>query len=121
MSWVRERRLRYSEPDPLAWLWALLGCVAVTVFAVATLWLALSLASMKARGHSFYPIECCSGYDCAPIDASRVQPLVAGGFMIDGSFYIPRAQVRDSMDGRYHACFPKPDNLRCFFAPPRGV
>lgn len=66
-----------------------------------------------------YPWACCADHDCAEISESRVKPE-AGGYLIDGRFHVPQAEVRFSPDGRYHACFPKPDNLKCFFAPPSG-
>jgi hypothetical protein len=72
-----------------------------------------------AVAHSFYPIECCSGYDCNMIDAKRVS-FAPGGYMVDHKFFVPQKEVRKSEDGDYHACFPQPENLRCFFAPPQG-
>jgi hypothetical protein len=72
-----------------------------------------------ALAHSFYPVECCSGYDCAPIDAKRVG-FSAGGYMVDGLHFVAQKDVRQSLDGEFHACFPQPNNLRCFFAPPNG-
>lgn len=67
-------------------------------------------------GHDFYHAECCSGHDCAPIAFSRVQ-VNASGFLIDGKHIVPFKDVRRSMDGSYHACFPKPETLRCLYAP----
>jgi hypothetical protein len=72
-----------------------------------------------AMAHSFYPVECCSGYDCNMIDAKRVS-LASGGYMVDSKFFVPQKDVRKSEDGDFHACFPQPNNLRCFFAPPNG-
>lgn len=66
-----------------------------------------------------YPPECCGGYDCSEIAADRVKPGFAG-YIVDGRFYVPMAQVRFSPDGRFHACFPTLDNLRCLFVPPQG-
>lgn len=81
------------------------------------LWLASLVVDVRA--HSFYPADCCSGTDCAPIAEARVRPAFAG-YMIDGVHYVPMAQVKPSPDGEYHACFPKPETLRCFWAPPQG-
>lgn len=64
-----------------------------------------------------YPWECCSDRDCEEISAARVRPM-QGGYLVDGRFNVPQAEVRHSPDGRYHACFPKPDVLKCFWAPP---
>ena len=66
-----------------------------------------------------YPVECCSGYDCAAINEKRVSAAV-GGYLIDGVHFVAQQDVRQSKDGEYHACFPKPETLRCFFAPPQG-
>lgn len=84
----------------------------------ALLALPFLLAATMALAHSWYPVECCSGHDCDAIQASRVQALGAGGYMVDGAHYVPAAQVRQSPDGEYHACFPSKDKLRCFWAPP---
>lgn len=69
--------------------------------------------------HDFYPSYCCSGDehtgDCAPLARSRVEE-VQGGWYVDGSFFVSRADARDSPDGQYHACFPY-GQLRCFFRP----
>jgi hypothetical protein len=32
---------------------------------------------------------------------------------------VERAEVRESLDGRFHGCFPTPDRMVCFFAPAR--
>ena len=81
--------------------------------------LALLLVSTAALGHEWYPSWCCSGGDCGPLAGERVKP-VAGGYLVDGKFTVPMAEVRKSMDGRYHGCFPTPTDLKCFFAPPPG-
>lgn len=72
----------------------------------------------SALAHSFYPIECCSGYDCEPISEERVEPLAGGDYRVDGKHVVPAKEVRISPDGLYHACFPTPERLRCFWAPP---
>lgn len=69
-----------------------------------------------AAAHEWYEAACCSGHDCAPIAFSRVQ-VNSAGFLIDGKFSVPFKDVRRSMDGSYHACFPNPETLRCFYAP----
>lgn len=73
----------------------------------------------RAGAHEWYPPWCCSGGDCGPLAASRVQ-LTAAGYVVDGRFTIPLSEARKSMDGRYHGCFPTKDDLKCFFAPPPG-
>lgn len=79
----------------------------------------LMLMGSVAGAHEWYPPFCCSNGDCAPIAGKRVQ-ATPEGFLIDGKFIVPRSQVKDSMDGQYHGCFPTPEKLLCFFAPPPG-
>lgn len=88
-----------------------------------TKWLASLVCLVSVTpgfGHEWYPPNCCSGGDCAPIHDDRVKPDNTGGYIVDNKFKVARNEVKDSQDGRYHACFPKPDELRCFFAPPSG-
>lgn len=73
-------------------------------------------STSKAAAHEFYPPECCSGKDCAPLLEGRARP-VSGGYMIDGIFFVSDAATRASPDRRYHGCFPSPRTLRCFYAP----
>ncbi len=86
--------------------------------------LAIALIAPYAKAHEApmgwaYPWECCAGHDCDRISADRVRSE-AGGYVVDGQFHVAQKDVRDSPDGEYHACFPKPDFLRCFWAPPAG-
>ena len=86
-----------------------------------TLLLALLLVA-PAAAHSFYPKDCCSGTDCAPLAASRVQvtPL---GYVIDGRHMIRHSEVRWSPDEQYHGCFPPTmmGRIGCFWAPQGGI
>jgi len=79
----------------------------------------LLVLTTPALAHEWYPSWCCSGGDCGPLAGSRVQ-LTAHGYVVDGKYVVPLSEARKSMDGRYHGCFPKPDELKCFFAPPPG-
>ncbi len=83
--------------------------------------LALVLLIVPALAHSFYPQDCCSGADCAPLAASRVQ-ITAAGYLIDGRETIPFPLAKWSPDEHYHACFPKAMQGRagCFWAPQRA-
>jgi hypothetical protein len=81
--------------------------------------LILLLSTGFAVAHSFYSPECCSGFDCKPIDSKRVA-YAPGGYMVDGRFFVAQKDARKSIDGEFHACFPQPDNLRCLYAPPNG-
>ena len=87
--------------------------------AVALILLALIL---PAFSHSFYPRECCSGTDCAPLAASRVQ-VTPAGYLIDGRETIPFRLARWSPDSDYHGCFPATMQGRvgCFWAPRQAM
>ena len=89
----------------------IVGTVVASLFAVRP-----ARAHDTGKGWS-YPWECCSDRDCEEISAARVRP-VQGGYLIDGKFQVAQADVRHSPDGRYHACFPQPDVMKCFWAPP---
>lgn len=89
--------------------------IAGAAFVLILLW----LASMSAWGHEWYPVWCCSGGDCGVLEGHRVSAVPAG-YLVDGKFVVPTSEVRKSMDGRYHGCFPQPDDLKCFFAPVPG-
>ena len=105
------------------WLVIILAGTAIysaILFAAFVLFL-LVYEPNRAASHEWYPPLCCSGGDCAPLNPARVEELSAGGFLIDGRFYVPQWEVGPSLDGRYHACFPKPDSMKCFFAPVRGI
>jgi hypothetical protein len=79
-------------------------------------WLFLS----PAFAHEWYPPDCCSGGDCIPIANERVHAMISG-YVIDGRHIVPYSQVRTSLDGRFHACFPRPDKLQCLFVPPPAM
>jgi hypothetical protein len=100
----------------LTFLALLAGVIVVLIFFMM---LAVFFSVPRAHAHSWYPMECCSGGDCAEIAPSRVKTSAAG-YVIDGKFAVPYRDVRQSPDGRFHACFPTPEWLRCFFAPPPG-
>lgn len=103
-----------TSPDPL-----LERILALIAFGVLSLIIVLGLlvyASIRpVRAHSWYPHECCSDRDCAPVPASRVD-LVAGGYLIDGLHFVFERAVRVSPDGKFHACIIG-STLICFFAP----
>lgn len=84
--------------------------------------LILACLTAVAMGHAFYPRECCSGIDCAPLDASRVK-VTPDGYVIDGRETVPYNKVRWSPDEHYHGCFPASlmGRVGCFWAPQRGM
>jgi hypothetical protein len=84
----------------------------------------------SADAHDWYPIECCHGMDCAPVDkvevatpvsANAATPMVVttkfGSVMVPPDF--PR---RESQDNRMHACMRQGAtgrmHLLCIFLPP---
>lgn len=94
----------------------------------------LSLVALKSpvAAHEWYPMECCSGLDCAPVE--KVERISVPGDPTalpvlyvttkHGSVVIPSTfPYRESKDNRMHACMrPGPDGvtmrLICVFAPP---
>jgi hypothetical protein len=96
----------------------------------------LSLVATAAVAHDWYPIECCSGMDCAPVEKVEIMPVQSAGIM--GSTTLPGTMMittkhgsvivpanfprRESKDNRMHACIRASGsgNLRliCLFLPP---
>jgi hypothetical protein len=84
--------------------------------------LILLLFSAPVDAHEWYPWECCSGHDCAPVQQvdNRSLDLVVtskhGSVAVPASF--PR---RESKDNRMHVCMRPVDGqmtLICLFMPP---
>lgn len=77
-----------------------------------------------AWGHSWYDPECCSGMDCEPVsaiayvasDVSKLPVMVVttshGTKPVD-----ERTSIRESRDGRMHACIFM-GRLICLYLPP---
>ena len=88
-----------------------------------------------------YPLNCCSGQDCAAIPASRVSTMPDGyhievgpgdhQFVTRPTLFIVAyndRKVKPSPDGEFHLCISReyrgtsgdvtPSRLICFFAPP---
>lgn len=101
---------------------------------------ALLAAATPAAAHDWYPMECCSGMDCAPVEKVEIlqAPAIAsflpspaqaspvGGMLVTtkhGSVVVPaNFPRRESKDSRMHACM-RPDQsggmrLICVFLPP---
>jgi hypothetical protein len=80
--------------------------------------------SRHGRAHDWYPWECCSGLDCAPV--LQVEVLPEAGLRVTtrhGTALVPASlERRESPDGRMHACM-RPDDAGamlpiCLFVPP---
>lgn len=98
-------------------------------------WLSLALllaaGAAETRAHEWYPAECCSGRDCAPISAETVTEsrhgylitVAPGGHpMWPASKAAPLhvdvgyGKARTSPDGKFHLCIGETGNVLCFFA-----
>ena len=85
---------------------------------------AFLLVVTPAAAHEWYPIDCCSGLDCAPVEQVQLMPNAEmivtskhGTTLVPASF-----PTRDSRDHRMHVCM-RPDgsgSMRtiCVFLPP---
>jgi hypothetical protein len=66
----------------------------------------LIVATPRAYGHEWYPIECCGGKDCAAADS--VVQRSDGSFLVTAhgmSLVIPEGYYwRPSPDGQVHVC-----------------
>lgn len=86
--------------------------------------LVILLTTAPARAHDWYPIECCHGMDCAPVD--RMDVTDAGGITVTsrmGTAVVPPEMPRrESKDNRMHVCM-RPSlsggmKVICVFVPP---
>jgi hypothetical protein len=99
------------------------------------------MAATPAAAHDWYPMECCSSMDCAPVEKVEMLPGPAIASMLStpaqadalgamlvttkhGSVVVPaNFPRRESKDNRMHACMrPNPGGngmrLICIFLPP---
>jgi hypothetical protein len=110
--------------------------VIVGTVAALIMWAAL----VKALGHDWYPTECCSAMDCAPVDkVESIAGATYSGALGIGHAALPITIVttklgtaivppdfprRESKDNRMHACMTKAYDgsgnmqLLCIFIPP---
>ncbi len=102
----------------------------------AWLFAGLLLAATTAAAHDWYPMECCSGMDCAPVEKVEIVPVQSAGIMgtatlpgtmmittKHGSVIVPaNFPRRESKDNRMHACIRASAGgnarLICLFMPP---
>jgi len=83
------------------------------------------LAATPAVAHDWYPIECCHGLDCAPVERVEVLPNAAAMAVTSkhGTAIVPVSfPTRDSKDHRMHVCM-RPSGAGamhpvCLFLPP---
>ena len=77
-----------------------------------------------AGAHDWYPIECCSGYDCAPVEQTKISD---GAELVvtskHGTGVVPETMTRrESQDNRMHVCmrplFDGRMRVICVFLPP---
>jgi hypothetical protein len=62
---------------------------------------------------------CCGEHDCYKVKVEYVN----GGYAFrhaNLSYSVSYREAKQSEDGEYWACIPRPGFLRCFFAPPLG-
>jgi hypothetical protein len=86
--------------------------------------------SSQATSHDWYPLECCNGVDCAPVESTaHTQPITSGSVpelivtTRHGSAIVPKNfPIRESKDHRMHVCMiPRANGLMqiiCVFLPP---
>ena len=61
------------------------------------------IIATAAFGHSWYPWECCSDNDCAPLPRETVSEVQGGWKLPDGRF-VAYKQAKMSPDGDFHLC-----------------
>ena len=83
------------------------------------------IIATAAFGHSWYPWECCSDNDCAPLPRETVSEVQGGWKLPDGRF-VAYKQAKMSPDGDFHLCEskwqdePRDRTILCFYAPVGG-
>jgi hypothetical protein len=90
----------------------------------APLLLAILLVAPPTAAHDWYPPECCSGQDCAPVTAISFVASSPDELPVmvvtteHGTKPVPAHLIpRESKDGRMHACIYQ-GMLICLFMPP---
>jgi hypothetical protein len=86
----------------------------------------LLLLCGTASAHSWYPMQCCGGQDCAPLPDGSVKFTKAGWLITTTGETIPFADTQQSQDEHFHRCRFDANNMSsatrhgCFFAPGAG-
>lgn len=90
---------------------------------LAALVTGLLLAGLSCcKAHSWYPADCCSDRDCAPIPSSDVDETAEGFVIKSTGEFIERSKAKMAPDDQFHICrYPSSKIIICFFQPNRGV
>jgi hypothetical protein len=103
--------------------------IVLAALAVLCLWMLVA----RVMAHDWYPTECCSGIDCAPVmSTSYVASAILDGHdrgrlpmprMVvttsRGTFVLPDDMPRRvSKDNRMHVCSSNTGRVLCIFEPP---
>ena len=87
----------------------------------------LLLTGGRAAAHEWYPWECCSDNDCAPIPLAETPREENGGYTLIDGRHIPYKEIRNSPDGKWHLCerkwpaHPADREILCTWAPIGGM
>jgi hypothetical protein len=104
------------------WLSALVACTVLLV--------GVAFFPLQSKSHDWYPMECCHGIDCAPVEyTGHTQAVTSGGIpqlivtTKHGSAVVPQNfPIRESKDHRMHACMRREASghmrIICIFLPP---
>lgn len=67
--------------------------------------MAVGMQAHPAKAHDWYPIECCSVYDCHPAPCDTLEDLPEGGIrdLKNGQVYT-KDQKKPSRDAQCHVC-----------------
>ena len=83
----------------------------------------LIISSTPASAHDWYPWDCCSGMDCAPVERTELMPNADMRVTSKhGTAVVPATfPKRDSLDNKMHICMRPGENgmkTICIFLPP---
>jgi hypothetical protein len=111
----------------------LVGVVTFVVMMVGALFcLVIALFASSARAHEWYQADCCSGIDCAPVDAAAVVESPAG-FVVTirpgthpmwpasktenlvAVYPYRSSKVRPSRDENWHVCISSAGTPLCLY------
>ncbi len=108
------RIYQHTRKDPL-------GC-GLAIVALALL-IAAAFSS-PASSHSWYDADCCSDHDCEPVSAvsfvasdPSTVPVMVVTTSLGTKPVTPMTKIRQSKDGRMHACIYQ-GRLLCLYMPP---